>query len=142
MTSLCVRVLPTLLLNAARDYNATYLARAEYSINRKEKVTEDFDRFHIWKNTQWVKPQCNRVDVLPFVPNTQEVNDLIASSGPKMSVFCLLLKETGCRFGEGFSLRWQDIDTERSHVTITPLKAKKEKEAILLIESVEVQEVT
>jgi integrase len=99
-----------------------YLARAECSINRKEKITEDLDRFYKWKNVQWVKPRYNRVDVLPFVPNTQEVNGLIACLGPRMSVYCLLLKETGCRAGEGLSLRWQDIDTEHNHVTITPLK--------------------
>lgn len=39
-----------------------------------------------------------------------------------MSVFALLLKETGCRFNEGFSLRWQDINIENNTVTITPLK--------------------
>jgi integrase len=39
-----------------------------------------------------------------------------------MSVFTLLLKETGCRFGEGYNLRWQDINPEQNTVTITPLK--------------------
>jgi len=76
-----------------------HLARAECSINRKGKLVEDLDRFCRYKGIQWVKPNYQRVDILPFVPTTQEVNDLIACLGPKMSVFVTLLKETGARFG-------------------------------------------
>jgi hypothetical protein len=83
-----------------------YLATAEFSINRKQKVCEDLDRFYRYKNVQWQKPRYQRVDVLPFVPTAQEVNALIACLGPKMSVFGLLLVETGSRFGEGFNLRF------------------------------------
>jgi integrase len=99
-----------------------YLAKAEFSINRKQKICEDLDRFYGYKGIQWQKPHYQRVDILPFVPTAQEVNDLIACLGPKMSVFALLLKETGSRFGEGFNLRWQDLNTESNTVTITPLK--------------------
>lgn len=97
-----------------------YLAKAECSINRKGKIVED--RFYRYKHIQWVKPNYQRVDVLPFVPTTQEVNDLIACLGPKMSVFAILLKETGARFSEDFNLRWQDLNIENNTVTITPLK--------------------
>ena len=67
-----------------------YLANASSSINRKAKVVEDLDRFYRYKGIQWLKPNYNRVDVLPFVPNTQEVNDLIASSDLKCpcSLYC------------------------------------------------------
>jgi len=99
-----------------------YLAKAECSINRKGKVCEDLDRFYKYKGIQWSKPNYQRIDTLPFVPTTQEANELIACLGPKMSVFALLLKETGCRFNEGFGLRWQDINIENNTVTITPLK--------------------
>ena len=99
-----------------------YLVRAECSINRKGKICEDLDRFYRYKGIQWTKPNYQRIDTLPFVPTTQEANDLIACVGPKMSVFALLLKETGCRFNEGFGLRWQDINIENNTVTITPLK--------------------
>ena len=99
-----------------------YLANSECSLNRKGKVVEDLDRFYRYKAISWVKPNYQRVDVLPFVPTTQEVNDLVACLGPKMSVFVLLLKETGARFGEGFNLRWQDLNLENNTVTITPLK--------------------
>jgi len=99
-----------------------YLARAGGSINRKGEVVEDLDRFYRYKGIQWVRPSYGRVDVLPFVPTTQEVNDLIACLGPKMSVFTLLMKETGCRFNEAFNLRWQDLNSEANTVTVTPLK--------------------
>jgi len=31
----------------------TYLAKAESSINRKQKICEDLDRFYKYKNIQW-----------------------------------------------------------------------------------------
>ena len=99
-----------------------YLAKAECSINRKGKICEDLDRFYKYKGIGWTEPNYQRIDTLPFVPTTQEANDLIACLGPKMSVFALLLKETGCRFNECFGLRWQDINVENNTVTITPLK--------------------
>jgi integrase len=106
-----------------------YLANAEHiSINRKGKISEDLDRFYKYKQISWLKPHYKRVDILPFVPTTQEVNDLIASLGPKTSIFTLLLKETGCRFNEGFNLRWQDINPETSTVTITPLKGSNARQ--------------
>jgi integrase len=104
------------------------LARAQCSINRKGKICEDLDRFYRYKQISWLKPNYERVDVLPFVPTTQEINDLIACLGPKTSVFTLLLKETGCRFNEGFNLRWQDINPETSTVTITPLKGSNARQ--------------
>ena len=106
----------------------SHLAKAECSINRKVKITEDLDRFYKYKAINWTKPNYQGVDVLPFVPTTQEVNDLIACLGPRMSVFVLLLKETGARFGEGFNLRWQDVNTEKNTVTITPLKGSNARQ--------------
>ncbi|MGA8856148.1 MAG: tyrosine-type recombinase/integrase [Candidatus Bathyarchaeia archaeon] len=91
-------------------------------------MAEDLDRFYKYKGILWTKPNYQRIDTLPFVPSTQEVNDLIACLGPRMSVFTLLLKETGARFGEGFNLRWQDVNTEKNTVTITPLKGSNARQ--------------
>ena len=103
------------------------MAKAECSINRKGKICEDLDRFYKYKKFSWVKPHYDRIDVLPFVPTTQEITDMIACLGPKMSVFTLLLKETGCRFNEGYNLRWQDINPKNT-VTITPLKGSNARQ--------------
>ena len=55
-----------------------YLARADISINRNGKVVEDLDRFYRYKTIKWVKSNYQRVDTLPFVPTTQEVNESCA----------------------------------------------------------------
>jgi len=106
----------------------SHLAKAGCNINRKVKIIEDLDRFYKYKAIKWARPNYQGVDVLPFVPTTQEVNDLIACLGPRMSVFALLLKETGARFGEAFSLRWQDVNVEKNTVTITPLKGSNARQ--------------
>lgn len=104
------------------------LTKLDCSINRKEKLCEDLDRFYKYKQISWVRPHYRRTDTLPFVPTTQEITALIACLGPKMSVFTLLLRETGCRFNEGYNVGMQDFNPESNTVTITPLKGSNARQ--------------
>jgi len=67
---------------------------------------------------QWEPPRYRYQRKIPFIPLEDEIDDLIAGCGRKMSVFLRLLKETGARVGEALRLRWQDFDFEKSTVTI------------------------
>ena len=51
-----------------------------------------------------------------------EIDALISGTGPKTSAVLQLLKETGARIGEAWTLKWTDIDFERGIVTLTPEK--------------------
>jgi integrase len=99
-----------------------YLALAQLSEGRKQILAQYLERFYRFKGIAFEKPQYRRVERLPFVPTETEIDQLISAVSRKMSAFLLLLKETGTRAGEAWNLKWTDIDSERSCVTVTPEK--------------------
>jgi integrase len=99
-----------------------YLASAEMGENRKQTVVDHLVRFYRWKNIPFDRPNYRRTQLLPFVPTEGEVDQLISGLGQKWATFLQLMRETACRPGEAWSLRWSDIDRERSQVKIRPEK--------------------
>jgi len=67
-------------------------------------------------------PRYRRVEKLPFIPVESEVDQLIAGMGKKTATYLQALKEWGCRAGELWNLRWEDLDLENGTVNITPEK--------------------
>ena len=59
---------------------------------------------------------------LPFVRHEKEIDALIAGCGKKVATSLQLLKETGRRIGEAWSLEWIDIDNENQPIICTPEK--------------------
>jgi integrase/recombinase XerD len=60
---------------------------------------------------------------LPFLPTSEEIQNLIGGFKNKKAAFLTLLMETGFRSGEAWRLRWTDVDFERGIVTMnTPEK--------------------
>jgi len=90
-----------------------YLASANVSLGRKEKVCQDLARLYKLKQIPFEAPRYYRVDTLPFVPLEAEVDQLISACGSKTATFLQLLKETGIRPGEAWMLRWTDLDFEK-----------------------------
>ena len=70
----------------------------------------------------WKPPQYRRIRRLPFIPTETEIDQLIAGCSHRNATFLQLLKETGMRPGEAWSLRWIDIDYENNSVRVTPEK--------------------
>jgi integrase len=99
-----------------------YLASMNVSEARKAKLVEDLARFYNWKHVPFDKPNYRRIQKLPFIPLESEVDQLVSGVGKKTATFLQLLKETGIRPGEGWNLRWRDIDLEKSTVNIAPEK--------------------
>jgi len=93
-----------------------------WSLGRKELAVEAYSSFLQMVGGNWEPPKYRRVEKLPFIPTEEELDQLIAGSGPKMSAFLQLLKETGMRAGEAWSLKWTDIDFANGTVRVTPEK--------------------
>ena len=55
-------------------------------------------------DVNWRPPKYRRQEKLPFIPAEEEIDQLIAASGKKLSAFLQLLKETGMRRGEAIRL--------------------------------------
>lgn len=99
-----------------------YLASAEMGENRKQTVVDHLARFYRWKNISFNRPNYRRTELLPFVPTESETDELISGLSRKWATFLQLMKETASRPGEAWSLKWSDIDQERSQVKIRPEK--------------------
>jgi len=74
----------------------------------------------------WNPPHYKRPDTLPFIPLESELDQLISSTGKKVSTFLAILKETGADPGETQPLRWIDINNNQKTITLNhPVKGHK-----------------
>ena len=105
-----------------------YVASANVSVGRKEKICQDLARLYKFKQTRFEMPRYFRIDTIPFVPQETEIDQLISGCGEKTAAFLQLLKETGVRPGEAWMLRWKDIDPETGSVTVTPEKGSNARQ--------------
>jgi len=67
-------------------------------------------------------PRYRPTQKFPFIPTEEEIDQLVAACGKVVSTFLQLLKETGVRLGEAWTLQWTDIDMKNRNVRITPEK--------------------
>jgi integrase len=67
-------------------------------------------------------PHIRREETLPFVPLEEELDAVISSVRTKMATFLRVLKDTGARPLEAWTLKWTDISITSKCVTITPAK--------------------
>lgn len=101
------------------------IARQGWSEGRKASMVKAYNCFLRMVGGSWNPPIVREVEKLPFIPTEQELDNLIAASKGKLAVFLQLLKETGMRAGEAWSLKWTDIDFESGSVRVTPEKGSR-----------------
>ena len=104
------------------------IAEQAWSEGRKQNVVDAYARFLDMRGVTWTKPLYRRIDKLPFIPSEKEIDALIARMNSCIAAFLRLLKESAMRPGEAWNLRWVDVDTERSCVTITPEKHSRPRQ--------------
>jgi len=103
-----------------------YVAKKHVSSGRKELIINCYMNYCKFKGIHFNPPRYKRVDKLPYVPSEQDIEALIAALPKKLSIFTRVVKETGARPGEVWSLMWQDIDFERNMIYINhPEKGSK-----------------
>jgi integrase len=104
------------------------IASQQWSEGRKQNVVDAYSRFLDMRGVSWTNPLYRRVETLPFIPTEAEIDALIARMNYCIAAFLQLLKESAMRPGEAWNLRWVDVDTERSCVTITPEKHSRPRQ--------------
>jgi len=113
--------LKSIARNVGLDYSENVKARianSNVSEARKQKLAYDYLRYCRFKGISWVPPKYKPTEVVPFIPTEEEVTQLVSGMGHRMAAFLQLLKETGVRAGEGWAVKWSDIDAERRTVTV------------------------
>ena len=80
-----------------------------------------YDAFTRMLNIEWSKPHYVQEEILPFIPEERELDQLIAACKSKrMAAFLQTLKETFADPGEALKLRW--IDLTGNVISIRPVK--------------------
>ena len=100
----------------------TAIAEMDWSEGTKELACDAYVLLARSLGFTFEKPRYERIEKLPFIPLESEIDALISGTGPKTSAVLQLLKETGARIGEAWTLKWTDIDFERGIVTLAPEK--------------------
>jgi len=98
------------------------IAEQSWCPGRKSNVCDAYATFLKMIGGSWDKPFYKSIPQLPFIPQESEIDQLIAACSPRMASFLQLLKETGMRPGEGWQLKWTDIDTVTRTLRVTPKK--------------------
>ena len=99
-----------------------YVMNRDCSNIRKEKLLESYKKFAEEYNIPFEMPRIIVDQKDPYIPTEEDIDILIGSLPLRTSVFCQFLKETACRCGEAWNLKWEDIDFTRRLVRITPEK--------------------
>jgi integrase len=86
--------------------------------SHKHNIAAAYTLFLRMQGLTWEPPICHAARKLPFIPTEKELNDLIAGTGRKTSVFFQTLKETAMRCGECSKLKWENVDLQRRTIIL------------------------
>ncbi len=92
--------------------------QSTWNSSTKASFVDAYNSFLRMLGLTWNPPKYKEQRSLPFIPTEAEIDQLIASCGPKTGTFIQTLKETGMRAGEAISLNWVDIDVERRLINL------------------------
>ena len=92
----------------------------------KKNLALAYDSYLKMQGKKWDAPKYKPAARLPFIPLESEIDQLINSTGRRMSIFLHVLKETGADPGETLNIEWYDVDPNRKTLTINhPVKGHK-----------------
>jgi len=100
------------------DSVETFLATSEYKPANKRLFIDSYKTYTTYRKIEWEKPKTIVPQKEPFLPQDEEVKQLIAGTGKRTSTLLQLLYETGIRIGEASLLQWTDIDFKAKQIRI------------------------
>jgi integrase len=109
------------------DAIKTFIAqRTTWEDGYKRNVVYAYTTLLTMHGLTWNPPRYKAPDKLPFIPLESELDQLITTTGKRMSIFLQGLKETGADPGELFAIKWIDINPENRTLAINyPVKGHK-----------------
>jgi len=100
-----------------------FLNATDWASGTKDVAVDSYrDYLNMLGLTKVKLPHIRRENKLPFVPLESEIDAIIHNVRTKMSTFLRVLKDTGCRPIEAWTIKWLDLEVTNKCVTITPAK--------------------
>jgi integrase len=104
---------------AVKDYIAH---KPNASASYKQKLVWAYDKYAQHYKIQWTRPIYKRLEKMPKLPSTKQIDALISGAGKTLSLKLWMIKETGARPCELHDLKVKDFDTEHSIINLTTHK--------------------
>jgi len=100
------------------------IAKQSWKDGTKMLTVYAYDAMTQMLSIEWTRPKYTQGEILPFIPEESELDQLIAScKSRRMATFLQTLKETFADPGEALRLRWIDINASNNTITINhPVK--------------------
>lgn len=96
----------------------TILATSNWTPSNKRIFADSYKAYTNYKKIEWQKPKIIVPQKEPFLPQDEEVKQLIAGTGKTTSTLLQTAYETGARIGEIAKLKWTDIDFKAKTIKI------------------------
>jgi integrase len=111
------------LLDKGADLNnpdsvETVLATETFTIPTKERLVQAYSSYTKVFKIAWTPIKTGYRPKQPYVPLESQLDQIIASSGPRYSAFWQMEKETGARVGEACKIKWDDINEDNKTIRI------------------------
>ncbi len=87
-------------LSLPETIKETIARQVKWNPKTKELAVEAYSCYLKMTGETWRPPRFQSIEKLPFIPTTEEINQLIAGSNRKIATYLQLLMETGMRSGE------------------------------------------
>jgi integrase len=100
------------------DSVETVLATEKFTPAIKAETIRAYTAFTKAFSVSWVPIKIKYEPKQPFIPLESEIDLLIAACGKMSGTFVQIAKETGARVGEIRRIKWTDINTENSTISI------------------------
>ena len=81
------------------------IAKQPWCNGRKNNACDAYSSFLRMAGGTWESPAYQTIRKLPFIPKETEIDQLIAGCSQRMATFLQMLKETGARCGEIWTLK-------------------------------------
>jgi len=92
----------------------------------KANMIVAYTTFLAMHRISWNPPRYNRPERMPYIPLELELDQLITTTGKRMSVFLQGLKETAADPGELQATKWIDLNPQAKTISINhPVKGHK-----------------
>jgi len=99
-----------------------FIANIEGSNAYRESYVKAYNWFVKIKGLQWERPKYKYETKIPFVPNTEKIERVIARSSSKYALVFRLLLECGMMPYELSQVKLRDIDLERGTLSVQGFK--------------------
>jgi len=103
-----------------------FIAKQSWGDGYKANVILAYSTFLAMHGIYWNPPKYDRPDRVPYIPLESELDQLIMSTGKRMGVFLLALKETAADPSEMQAIEWTDVNPQNRTITLNhPVKGHK-----------------